>query len=139
MLACNGRNLFQAFGGGAGQFVAAFIKRVPIMAADPMPMYFYRVRQFVQLHPQVLILDRFFVRCAPIVFLPILYPGLHSVFYILAVGVQFYFVVSARRSQCANYRRQFHAVVGCVRFAPAAFCDVFIICCNKCPSARARV
>jgi hypothetical protein len=55
---------------GACEFITTFVIRVPSMAFKPLPTGGVPGRDLIQLPPQVVILHRFAVCCAPIVGFP---------------------------------------------------------------------
>ena len=59
-----------------------------MVAAHPYPLDVVLLDQFVQLHPEIDVLDRFPVHGAPAALFPIVNPGGDAVVHVLGIGVQ---------------------------------------------------
>ena len=82
------------------------------MALDPAPGDVVLLHQRVQRHPEVRVLDLFFVRGAPGPLLPAVDPFGHTFHDILGINVQNDLAGAFERTQRLDDRHHFHAVVG---------------------------
>src|SRR6266850_3140411 len=70
------------------ELIRAFVAGIAVVAAHPYPLDVVLLDQFVQLHPEIDVLDRFPVRGAPAALFPVVNPGGDAVVHVLGIGVQ---------------------------------------------------
>src|SRR4051794_23959378 len=87
------------------------------MAAHPVPIQAVVSKRRVQPLPEIDVLDRLFVGCAPAVLLPTTDPQCNAVAQILTVSVDVDPARPLERFERRDGSHQFHAVVGAVRLA----------------------
>ena len=114
------------------------------MTGDTRIFHAVPLQNFVQLLPELLVLDRrqlTFLLAFPPVGLPLRHPFGHAFAHVNAVGKQFDMARSLKRSQALHDRFQFHPIVRRFRCS-ARFFDLFVagkMAQNKSPAARTRV
>jgi len=125
--------------GSAGQFVAAFVFRMPCVAFHPFPLDFMLAECRIKTLPEIDILHRFFVGCFPAPFFPVMDPLGDPLAHILAVRAQHNIAVLFQRLKGNNRGHQLHTVVGgqAVAFVEGFF--VFAITQNRTVAPRAWV
>lgn len=109
------------------------------MAAYPKPFDGMPLCELIELFPQVVIFYRFLVGSAPIALFPGMYPFADALLHILGIGVQPNFAWLCQRFQCADYRKQFHAVIGRQLFAAVQFACVAVVLQQRAPAPNAGV
>ena len=107
-----------------GQLVGTLVAGMADMTAYPLPFHGVSADLFVQLLPEIGILDRFLGRGFPAALLPVDHPLGDAFHHVLRVGDQRDFAGTLELFEAADGAGQFHAVVGGVGFAaPQLFFD----------------
>ena len=108
-------------------FITALILGVTLMSLHPYKLYFVGFQQGEKGLPQIDVERRFFIRLAPSVHLPTVYPSLgYGINDVFGVACQADVARLLERRQTAYNGGQFHSVVGGFQLAAAQFLFVSV-------------
>src|SRR5919109_80336 len=109
------------------------------MAFGPFPACVVRVQKLVQHEPEILILNRFFIRGHPAVPFPCRYPFCNSILDVPRIGNNCDGTAFFQPLQTFNDCGELHAVIGGVRARPEHFPFVFTMAENTSPASSSRI
>lgn len=119
--------------------VASFVVRVSCVSLEPMPGHLMFGRKFIELTPEVIVLDRLLFDGAPAARFPPLNPGRDSVAEIPGVGEQLDLARLLQGPERGDGSLKFHPVIGGGGFAPGNFPDVSTVPEHGRPAAGPRI
>src|SRR6185295_12641411 len=126
-------------GGLSGQLVGAIVVLMVGMTLGPSPVDMVPRDLFVQLFPEVLILDRLLRAGLPAVLLPAMDPLGDPVLDVLRIGDYFRLTGLPHGLQTLDDCCQFHTVVGGMRLGSHQLAFVMVVAQEARPAARAGI
>src|SRR5687768_2777685 len=119
--------------------VGSLVFRVSGVPFHPEPLDFMLLGKFVQLPPEILVLDRLLVGGAPAAALPAVNPLGDALLHVLRIGEKPYPAGALERLERADHRGKLHAVVGGRRLAAPQLLFHALGPQQRAPAARTRV